>query len=133
MLRWLISVAGGSLLKGEVAERLRRTGRRAGIMVFVVVLWLAALGFGIAAFMTWLSEKLGPVEACGIVAAALAVVALIVQVTLRLSRGRPSREKPRAPLADSGLGEELASASPLGMVVVIALLGYLLGRQGGGK
>lgn len=130
MLHWLISVIGGGLLKGEVTERLRRAGRRAGIIVFVVVLWLAALGFAIAAFMTWLSEKLGPVEACGVVAAALAVVAIIVQITLRLSRGRPSREKPRASLADLGLGEDLASASPIGMVAVIALLGYLLGRSG---
>ena len=133
MLRWLISTAGAGLLKGEVTERLRRARRRAGIMVFVVVLWLAALGFAVAAFMTWLSEKLGPIEACGIVAATLAVVAIIVQITLRLSRGRPSREKVRSPLADLGLGEELASASPVGMVAVIALLGYLLGRQTGRK
>jgi hypothetical protein len=130
MLHWLISAAGGGLLKGEVTERLRRAGRRAGLMAVVIVLWLAALGFAVAAFMTWLSEKLGPVEACGVVAAALAVVAIVVQVTLRLSRGRPSREKVRSPLADLGLGEELASASPIGMVAVIALLGYLLGRSG---
>ena len=130
MLRWLISTAGAGFLQGEVKERLRRAGRRAGLMAVVVVLWLAALGFAVAAFMTWLSEKLGPIEACGIVAAALAVVAIIVQITLRLSRGRPSHVKARAPLADLGLGEELSSASPIGMVAVIALLGYLLGRSG---
>ena len=133
MLRWLISMAGGGLLKGELTERLRRTGRRAGVMAVVVVLWLAALGFAVAAFMTWLSEKIGPVEACGIVAATLAVIAIIVQLTLRLSRGRPAGEKARSPLGDLKLGEELASASPVGMVAVIALLGYLLGRQTGRK
>jgi len=130
MLRWLISTVGAGFLKGEVTERLRRAGRRAGVMAAVVVLWLAAVGFAVASLMTWLSEKLGAVEACSIVAATLAIIAVIVQITLRLSRGRPSREKARAPLADLGLGEELSSASPIGMVAVIALLGYLLGRTG---
>jgi uncharacterized membrane protein len=133
MLRWLISTAGAGLLKSEVAERLRGVGRRAGVMVVVVLLWLAALGFAVATFMTWLSERLGTIEACGVVAATLAIVAIVIQVTLRLSRRRRPREKVRSPLGDLGLGEELASASPIGMVAVIAVLGYLLGRQAGRK
>jgi hypothetical protein len=134
MLNWLISAAGAGFLKGELTERLRRAGRRAGAIVVVALLWLAVLGFAVAALMNWLSEKLGPVEACGIVAATLAVVAIIIQVTLRLSHGRPARERPRSPVGDlGGIGEELASASPMGMVAVIAVLGYLLGRQTGRK
>lgn len=130
MLRWLISSVGAGLLKGELSERLERAGRRAGLMVLVLLLWLTALGFAIGAFMVWLSSQLGPIAACGIVAATLAILALIIQLTLRLSRGSARRrQQPQFSLADLPGGEELASASPIGMVAVIALLGYLLGRQ----
>jgi len=129
VLNWLISGVGAGLLKGEISARLQRAGRHAALMVLAVVLWVVALGFALGAFVTWLSEQLGAVAACGIVAAAFAVLALIVQLTLRLSRGPRSRPQP-APLF-SGLpgSEELAKASPIGLVVVIALLGFLLGRQ----
>lgn len=129
MLNWLISGLGAGLLKGEISARLQRAGRHAALMVLALVLWLAAFGFALGAFVTWLSEQLGPVAACGIVAAAFAVLALIIHLTLRLSRGPRARHEP-SPLS-SGLtaSEELAKASPLGLVAVIAVLGYLLGRQ----
>jgi hypothetical protein len=129
MLNWLISSVGAGLLKGEISARLQRAGRHAALIALAGLLWLTAVGFALGAFVTWLSEQVGAVAACGIVAAGFAVLALIIQLTLRLSRG--PRAQPQASPLFSGLpgSEELAGASPLGMVAVIAVLGYLLGRQ----
>jgi hypothetical protein len=127
MLRWLIATAGAGFLKGEVSERLRQLGRRAGLMAAVALLWLVALGFALAALVTWLADSVGTIAACSIVAAAFAILALIIQVTLRLSRG-PRREK--APVLDALPGaEELGGASPLGLMAILALLGFIFGRQ----
>jgi len=127
MLRWLLSAFGMDLMKGEIAARLERAGRRAGLAVLAGLLWLVAVGFAVAAVVAWLSQQLGPVAALAIVAGAVAIVAIIVQVTLRLSRG-PGRPAASSPL--SGLGvDEIASASPVALVAVVAFLGYLLGRQ----
>ncbi len=128
MLNWLISGVGAGLLKGEVSARLERVGRHVALTVLALVLWLVALGFAIAALVNWLAEQLGPVAACGIVAASFAILAIIIQVTLRLSRGRP-RPQPSPLLSGLTGGEEFANAGPLGLVAVIALLGFLLGRQ----
>ena len=129
MLNWLISSVAAGLLKGELSARLQRAGRHAALMVLALVLWLAALGFALGAFVTWLSQQLGPVAACGIVAAAFAVLALIIHLTLRLSRGPRSRPHPSPSFSGLPGSEELAKASPIGLVAVIAVLGYLLGRQ----
>jgi len=127
MLRWLLSAFGMDLMKGEIAARLERAGRRAGLAILAGLLWLVAVGFAVAAVVAWLSQQLGPVAALAIVAGAVAIVAIIVQVTLRLSRG-PGRPAANSPL--SGLGvDEIASASPVALVAVVAFLGYLLGRQ----
>ena len=131
LLRWLISTIGVAALKGEISTIVKRAGRRALLAAIALLLWLTAFGFALATFVAWLSMELGTIAACGIVAAVLAVVGLVIQVALAVG-GNRRRKKPRPPLAnfaaslEDGLGTDTGG---LGAIVIVALAGYLLGRR----
>ncbi len=131
MLRWLISTVGLAALQGEVSAAVRRAVRRALLGALAVLLWLVALGFAVATFIIWLSGELGPIAACGIVAAALAIGGLVVQFVLAMSASRRRRERPPSPLSDLAAGfdgKPGAGVGTLGSMVIVAVAGYLLGR-----
>jgi len=138
MLHWLISAIGLAALKSEISAMAERAGRRAILYVLIVVLWLTALGFAVATFTIWLSGQLGAIAACGIIAAALAVLGLALQLGLTLSARRRSRPQPPSIdmlLAELGksAGGAATDAGPLGPLALVAVLGWLLGRQMGRK
>jgi hypothetical protein len=131
LLRWLVSAVGLAALKGEASAIARRVTIRASLTALGAVLWLTALGFAVAALAVLLSAELGVIPACAIIAGGLAVVGLAILVGLRLGAGRRRRRMPK-PLAglSSGLGGSPgADIGGLGSLAVIAIAGYLLGRQ----
>jgi hypothetical protein len=130
LLRWLISAIGFATLKGEVSQAVGRTVRRALLAAVIGVLWLIAFGFAIAALAVWLAEMLGPAAACAIIAAALAVIGLALQLVLALSGKRkpPPAATPFAGLGNGAEGTPLEGQS-LASIALIGVLGYLVGRQ----
>ena len=100
ILRWLISAIGFAALKGEASSIARRAGRRAIVMALLALVWVTAGGFALGALAVWLSGELGVVAACAIVAAALAVIGLGVQLALVPGAKReaqsPSRRRQKA-------------------------------------
>src|SRR5438105_3796774 len=92
ILRWLISALGFAALKGETASIAHRIGRSVMLYAILAILWLTALGFALAAFAIWLAGQLGAPAACAIIAAALAVIGLAIQVAMALSSRRRKPE-----------------------------------------
>lgn len=130
MLGQLISAVGLAALKGEAAAAAQRAGKRTALYVLAVILWVTALGFLVAALTIWLAGKLGAVAACVIVAAALAVIGLAVQLGLMLTSRR--RRQSGINLSAPGLsatGQAGGVGSDIGSLAVVAVIGWLLGRQ----
>ena len=125
----IISGLGFAALKGEVSAAAERAGKRAGLYVLLGVLWLAALGFLFAALTIWLTQMFGGIAACAIIAAALAVLGLIVQVVLMMgARKRPARSEVN--LNIPGLNATASGApTDIGALAVVAIVGWLIGRQ----
>ncbi|MEJ0011068.1 MAG: hypothetical protein WDM94_00305 [Bauldia sp.] len=122
ILRWLISAIGFAALKEEI----RRATRRAILATVAIVLWLIALGFLLAAFTVWLASVVGPIIACAIIAGVFIVIALIIQISLALTKRNRQATAPLAGIAASGAMPELGVA---GAIAGAALVAYLLGRQ----
>lgn len=130
MLGSLISSLGFAALKGEVSAVAERAGKRAGLYVLAGVLWLTALGFLVAALTIWLASRFGGIAACAILAAALAALGLIVQVVLMMGARRKPTPRPEINLNVPGLGATASGAtSDIGALAVVAVVGWLIGRQ----
>ncbi|HVZ12886.1 MAG TPA: hypothetical protein VG894_00330 [Bauldia sp.] len=127
MLRWLISTIGLSALKGELAAIGRRLARRAALYALAGLLCLAALAFLLAALTAWIATTLGAIVACCIMAGVLLLVGVIIFVVLAVTRRRHDAGRPSLGGAIPNLGspEMMTAAS----IALIALTGYLLGRQ----
>lgn len=122
-----LSSIGLAAIKGELAARARRTRSRVILIAVAIILWLLALGFALAALAIWLSGIVGPLAACGIIAGAFAVLALILQL---IAATAARREPPLASLfADITAGKNGTDATALGAIGVVLLAGYLLGRR----
>lgn len=137
MFRWLASSIGLAVVKGELSALVQRAARRGALYLAVLLLWLLAFGFALAAFTVWLATVIGPIWACAAVAAFFAVIGLVVQVSLALtSRRQAQTASPFAGLSGISDAASAATASnPLGSLALVAVIGWLLGRQmsGGGK
>lgn len=133
MFRWLLSTVGLAFVTGEVTAMAQRAARRGALFVSIVVLWLIAFGFAIAALSVWLATLVGVIWALAILAGVFALLGLTAQIAFMLSAQRPAQ--PVNPLA--GLTGNPAtggsSVSLLGSLAVVAVLGWLLGRQTGDK
>jgi hypothetical protein len=123
LLRWLISTIGFAALKDE----LRRTARRAMFAAIAIVLWVVALGFAIAALTAWLSTLVGPIAACGIIAGVFAVIALIIQVSLAVTKRKRASPAPIA--AGLTAGAALPEMGSVAALTGAALAAFFLGRQ----
>lgn len=133
LLRWLISAIGFATLKDEARQFAGRLARNLALAAAIAVLWVIAFGFGLAALTIWLADVLGAAAACTIIAAALAVIGLALQLTLALTN-RKHRSQARSSVRFPGLGasaggEPAGDGQALGSIALIALAGYLLGRQ----
>jgi hypothetical protein len=132
ILRWLISAIGFTALKGEASSIARRVGRRATLVALLALLWLTAFGLALAALTAWLSDELGVIAACAIMAAGLTVTGLAIQLALVLGNGRKPQSGFNFPipgLTANPDGAPGAEGANLGSMAVVAIAGYLLGRQ----
>jgi hypothetical protein len=135
MLGRLISGLGFAALKNEAAAMAERAGKRAALYTLAGILWLVALGYLVAAFTIWLSSELGAIAACAIVAAALAAVGLILQVSLAMTAKRRKRAEvsvsiPGFTATDTAPGGSASgSGGDIGALAFVAVIGWLLGRQ----
>jgi hypothetical protein len=130
MLGHLISAIGLTALRDEAAAAAQRAGKRTALYVLVAILWLVALGFLVAALTVWLAGLFGAVAACVIIAAALVVVGLAVQIGLMLTSRRRRRSEINLSLPGlSATGSATGTGSDIGALAVVAIVGWLLGRQ----
>lgn len=132
LLRWLISTIGFAALKGEVAAMAGRAGRRGILYALAVLFWLSASGFVMAAGTVWLAGLLGTIAACAIVAAALALIGLGLQLGLALSAHRRRHvgiTLPPTDLTPPAAGAASQNGGVLGSLAIVAIVGWLLGRR----
>jgi hypothetical protein len=132
ILRWLISAIGFAALKGEASNLARGVGRRAAVLALLAAVWLAAIGFALGSLVVWLSHEFGIAAACAIMAAGLAVIGFGVQLAVVLSARRKPSGALKFPLGEirsNGIGAALPGGTNVSAMAVVAIAGYLLGRQ----
>jgi hypothetical protein len=136
-----LSSALGAIGLAALKAEIRAAGRRIAIAALSGLLLFAAVGFAVAAFTVWLSGEIGTVWALVVMAGIFLLLLLIVQAVAQLAAGprrrrrRPPPPPPSPPPAAAGGADPQASpegvppGSEIGSVGVVALLGFLLGRQ----
>lgn len=146
MLTALLRAAmlGLDLAKGRAQNEAKQFARQAAVGVTAFIFLLIGFSFGLAAFMVWLSGKIGTVPALGFVGFGFLVIAGLVMVIGTASRKRRRRPPPimRAMEQEfvSAEAEALTakaksmaanppSASALGAVGVVGLMAFILARQ----
>jgi hypothetical protein len=130
LFRWLISTIGLAALKGEVSAMASRAAQRSFLHVIAFLLFVLAFGFALAAFTIWLAGVVGVIYACAIVAAVFAVVGIAIQISLAMTKRRPQSASPLADLAGpAAAGVAAQSGGILGSLAIVAIVGWLLGRQ----
>src|SRR5581483_6549214 len=126
-----LGAIGLAALKAEI----RAAGRRIAIAAMSLVLLAVAVAYAVAALTVWLAGKIGTVWALVAMAGLFLVLMLIVQGVARLATGRrrppppPSQPAEPATVAPPGAEEPVPPGSEIGAVAVVALIGFLLGRQ----
>ena len=149
MFARLLSALGVAAIRGEIASIVQRLRLRAILIALAVFLWLLAFAFALAAFAVWLSSELGAIAACAILAAAFAAAAIALHLWLRFMKRRSTplvaglsrslaplmqaandaRDSARAAAgADDPQGTPAAEAGSVGTLMVLAVLGYVMGR-----
>ena len=145
----LLSAMGLAAVKAEARAAAQKFGRQAAIAAATALLVLTAIGFGLAALTVWLAGEVGTIGALLIVAGGLLVIAVIVQVAVRMSDRRPVRYRAYTPppsftSAPGGpppggvsFSATTSEAPPMGSVIgsaaVVAIVGFILARQLGKK
>jgi hypothetical protein len=131
LYRWLVQAASLAALRGEAAAVARRASLRAALTAAAGLAWALVAGFLLAAFVVWLSGKVGTILACAIVAVGFAVIALV----LHFAASRLARQQPWARLkahiremVDSA--DETTGEGAIGALALVALAGFVLGARG---
>lgn len=132
----LLSAVGFAAIKSQAQAAARTMGRRFAFAFATGLLAVAAVGFGIAAFTVWLAGEIGTIWALLVVAGILLVLAIIVQVVGASLDRTPRRAAAYAPpprLADIPPPDREADIPPpgseVGAMAIVAVIGFLLGRQ----
>jgi vacuolar-type H+-ATPase subunit I/STV1 len=124
---------GVAIARGRAKAVIRNAIKQAVFASIVLGLLVLAFGFGLGCFAVWLSHEIGTVPALGYIALGFLVIAIIVYVIWRVSSQRPAPARRRSPIADAfderKAGQEPPPGSALGSLAVVALVGYLMGRQ----
>lgn len=124
---------GATFARSRVKTAIRNAVKQAVFASIVLVLLLLAFGFGLGCLVVWLSHEIGAVPALGFVALGFLVLAMIVYVIWRISSGGAAPAARRSPISDAFEerkgGQEPPPGSALGSLAVVALVGYLMGRQ----
>jgi len=132
VLARLLASIGLAALQGEITATVQRAKRRAILTAIAVVFWLLAFAFALAALTVWLAGVVGPLIACAAVAGGFAVVALILQLA---ASAQKRRKRPPPSLADivsevvDKTEKEGGEGTVFGLLAIVAVAGYLLGRR----
>jgi hypothetical protein len=139
MLRSALALLSSLQIGLRIKESVERSLRQAIVVAGAAVVLIAAAVFGlIAAYQALiLSYGFTPVEAAGIIAAALALLGLLILATLPLF-GR--KRKAAAPsmvasagegvgMLDQSVGKAMQQVGPVGLLAIAFIAGVLLSRR----
>ena len=139
MLRSALALLSSLQIGLRIKESIERSLRQAIVIAVAVVVLIAAAAFGfVAAYQALiLSYGFTPVEAAGILAAALALLGFLILATLPLF-GR--KRKATAPsmmasagegvgMLDQGVGKAMQQVGPVGLLAIAFIAGVVLSRR----
>lgn len=146
MLTALLRAAmlGLDLAKGRAQNEVRQFARQAAVGVVAFIFLLLGFSFGLAAFMVWLSGKIGTVPALGFVGFGFLVIAGLVVAIASASKKRRRRPPPIMKSVErefvvaeaealsakaKSMTENPPSGATVGAVGVVGLMAFLLARQ----
>ena len=123
----------------RIKESIERSLRQAIVIAVAVVVLIAAAAFGLVAAYQVLILSYGftPVEAAGIVAAALALLGFLILATLPLFARKRKAPAPSmmasagegVGMLDQGVGKAMQQVGPVGLLAIAFIAGVLLSRR----
>lgn len=139
MLRLALSLLSSLQIGARLKQSFERSLRQAIVVAVAIVILIVAAGFGLlAAYHALVSfYQFTPVEAAGIIAAALALIGLLVLASVPLF-GRRSRRAPPTPLTaasegmglvDQSVGKAMQQVGPVTLLAIAFLAGILASRK----
>jgi len=139
MLRTALALLSTVQIGARIKEAFERSLRQAVVIAVALVFLIAAAVFGLlTGYQALVSNyRFSPVEAAGMIAAALLLIGLLVLATVPLFGKQPKRPS-RGPLAatgegvglvDNGLGKAVREIGPLPLLIIAFFAGLLAGRR----
>jgi hypothetical protein len=139
MLRLALSLLSSLQIGARLKQSFERSLRQAIVVAVAVVILIVAAGFGLLAayHALVLIYQFTPVEAAGIIAAALALIGLLVLASVPLFGRRPRRAPPTAltaasegmGLVDQSVGKAMQQVGPVTLLAIAFLAGVLASRK----
>jgi hypothetical protein len=129
MFSWLLSAVGLTALKAELTTMARRARQRFILFAVAAILWVVAFGFALAALTVWLAGVFGPMAAYLIIAAAFAVIAVALLLIASAVSRREPQQSVAALLAEVQKAGNANAPTDAGSLAIIALAGYVMGRE----
>lgn len=139
MLRSALALLSSLQVGLRIKESIERSLRQAIVMAVAVAVLIAAAAFGLVAAYQALILSYGftPVEAAGIVAAALALLGFLILATLPLFARKRKAPAPSmmasagegVGMLDQGVGKAMQQVGPVGLLAIAFIAGVLLSRR----
>ena len=139
MLRSALALLSSLQIGLRIKESIERSLRQAIVIAVAVVVLIAAAAFGLVAAYQALILSYGftPVEAAGILAAALALLGFLILATLPLFARKRKAPAPSmmasagegVGMLDQGVGKAMQQVGPVGLLAIAFIAGVLLSRR----
>jgi hypothetical protein len=139
MLRSALALLSSLQVGLRIKESIERSLRQAIVIAVAVAVLIAAAAFGLVAAYQALILSYGftPVEAAGIVAAALALLGFLILATLPLFARKRKAPAPSmmasagegVGMLDQGVGKAMQQVGPVGLLAIAFIAGVLLSRR----
>ena len=139
MLRSALALLSSLQVGLRIKESIERSLRQAIVIAVGVAVLIAAAAFGLVAAYQVLILSYGftPVEAAGIVAAALALLGFLILATLPLFARKRKAPAPSmmasagegVGMLDQGVGKAMQHVGPVGLLAIAFIAGVLLSRR----
>ena len=139
MLRSALALLSSLQIGLRIKESIERSLKQAIVVAVAVVVLIAAAAFGlVAAYQALiLSHGFTPIEAAGIVAAALALLGFLILATLPLFARKRTAPAPSmmasagegVGMLDQSVGKAMQQVGPVGLLAIAFIAGVLLSRR----
>jgi len=137
MLRIVLSLVSSLQIGARIKDAIERSAKKAAIIAVAAVVFLFAIGFGlVAAYQALIVYDFTALQAAGIVAGALVLLAVLILALLPLvSRPKPQAQNfVNAPaegmaMIDQGVGKAMQQVGPLTLLVIAFAAGLLASRR----